>query len=95
MDRTATKSVTCEECIEVLVDYVDGTMDAVTLEAFEAHFADCGPCVDFLKTYRATISVSARMFADEPIPEPVSQRLRSFLREKCHGKKPGSSGTEL
>lgn len=88
MDRTATKSVTCEECIEVLVDYVDGTMDAVTLEAFEAHFADCPPCVDFLKTYKATITVSKKVF-DEPIPDSVSQRLRSFLRQKCQGKKPG------
>ena len=88
MDRTATKSVTCEECIEVLVDYVDGSMDAVTLQAFEAHFADCPPCVDFLKTYKATITVSKKVF-DEPIPDSVSQRLRSFLRQKCQGKKPG------
>lgn len=88
MDRTATKSVTCEECIEVLVDYVDGTMDAVTVTAFEAHFSDCPPCTDFLRTYKATISVSRKAF-DEPIPEAVSQRLRSFLRQNCQGKKPG------
>ncbi len=88
MDRTATKSVTCEECIEVLVDYVDGTMDAITVEAFEAHFADCPPCTDFLKTYKTSISVSRRTL-DEPIPEAVSTRLRSFLRQKCQGKKPG------
>lgn len=89
MDRTATKSVTCEECIEVLVDYVDGTMDAVTIGAFEAHFADCPPCTDFLRTYKTTISVSRKVL-DEPIPEAVSQRLRSFLQQKCQGKKPGT-----
>jgi anti-sigma factor RsiW len=89
MDRTAIKSVTCEECIEVLVDYVDGTMDAVTVGAFEAHFADCPPCTDFLKTYKTTISVSRKVL-DEPIPEAVSLRLRSFLQQKCQGKKPGT-----
>lgn len=88
MDRTATRSVTCEECIDVLVDYVDGTMDAVTTEAFEAHFADCQPCVDFLKTYQATIRVSGRVL-DEPIPEAVRERLHTFLRANCQGKKPG------
>jgi len=90
MDRTATKSVTCEECIEVLVDYVDGSMDAMTVQAFEAHFSDCPPCTDFLKTYKTTITVSKKVF-DDPIPDAVSTRLRSFLREKCQGKMPGES----
>lgn len=90
MDRTATKSVTCEECIEVLVDYVDGSMDAMTVQAFEAHFSDCPPCTDFLRTYKTTITVSKKVL-DEPIPDAVSTRLRSFLREKCQGKKPGES----
>lgn len=87
----AQRPVTCEETIEVLVDYLDGTMDATTLASFEAHFADCPPCLDFLKTYKATIRVSQRcMEGEEEIPEPVSQRIREFLRVKCKGKKPGT-----
>ena len=89
MDRTATKSVTCEECIEVLVDYVDGTMDAQMVVAFERHFSDCPPCLDFLKTYRATITISQKCFTDVVVPEQVSLRLRSFLKQNCEGKKPG------
>lgn len=91
MDRTATKSVTCEECIEVLVDYVDGTMDAVTVAAFERHFADCPPCLDFLRTYKTTIHVSKRHFDDSSVqvPQEVSSRLRNFLESRCKGKKPG------
>ncbi|HVO29704.1 MAG TPA: zf-HC2 domain-containing protein [bacterium] len=85
----ATRSVTCEETIDVLVDYLDGSMDATTLAAFEAHFADCPPCLDFLKTYKATIRVSQACMQEEAIPEPVSQRIREFLRLKCQGKKPG------
>ena len=87
----ATKSVTCEETLDVLVDYVDGAMDGSTLSAFEAHFADCPPCLDFLRTYKTTIRVSQKCLEAEPeIPEEVSNRLRSFLRERCNGKKPGS-----
>ena len=92
MDRTATKSVTCEQCIEVLVDYVDGSMDQATYTAFEKHFADCSPCLDFLRTYKTTITLSARAFTDVEIPEQVSLRLRSFLKERCAGKKPGQGG---
>jgi len=91
MDRTATKSVTCEECIEVLVDYVDGTMDAITVQAFERHFADCPPCLDFLRTYKATIHVSKKHFDDSQVtvPPDVSHRLRNYLETRCKGKKPG------
>ena len=86
----ATKRVTCEETLDVLVDYCDGAMDSTTLVAFEAHFADCPPCLDFLRTYKTTIRVSARSFEGVELPDSVSTRLRSFLRERCHGKKPGS-----
>ena len=86
MDRTAARSVTCEQTIEVLVDYVDGSMDAATLKTFEAHFADCPPCLDFLRTYKATIRVSQQALPDPEIPPEVSSRLRSFLREKCQKK---------
>jgi anti-sigma factor (TIGR02949 family) len=87
----ATRSVTCEETIEVLVDYLDGSMDASTLAAFEAHFADCPPCLDFLKTYKTTIRVSQQCMQEEEIPSAVSDRIRSYLRAKCQGKKPGNT----
>jgi hypothetical protein len=89
----AMKSVTCEETLEVLVDYIDGSMDTTTLQSFEAHFADCPPCLDFLKTYKTTIRAAqtclSRELAEESIPETVSARIKSFLRERCQGKKPG------
>lgn len=85
----ATKSVTCEETIDVLVDYCDGSMDSTTLAAFEAHFADCPPCLDFLRTYKTTIRVSQQVLEVEEIPDSVSSRLRTFLRERCQGKKSG------
>lgn len=90
MDRAATKSVTCEDAIEVLSDYVDGQMDGSTKAAFQAHFADCPPCLDFLATFKTTLVVSKKV-CDEQIPDEVRTRLRSFLKEKCSGKKPGST----
>lgn len=84
MDRAATKNVTCEECIEVLVDYLEGSMDKATHSAFEAHFADCTPCLDFLQTYKATITVTKKVLTvEDEIPENVRLRLREFLRKNC------------
>ena len=88
MDRAATKSVTCENAIDVLSDYIDGHMDGATQAAFQTHFADCPPCLDFLATFKTTIAVSKKV-CDEQIPDEVRTRLRSFLKEKCSGKKPG------
>ncbi len=80
------KNVTCESAVELLAEYVDGSMEASLRAAFEAHIADCPPCVDFLQTYRATIAVS-RKACDVPVPSEVQARLRAFLREKCDGGK--------
>lgn len=90
-EKAPTRSVTCEQAIEVLSDYVDGSMDGDTFTAFEAHFSDCPPCVDFLRTFKATISISAKV-ADAELPDEVRVRLRTFLRTRCQGVKPGSSG---
>jgi anti-sigma factor RsiW len=70
--------VTCREVIDVLDDYVDGTMPPDVAAALERHLADCGPCRAFLATYRKTRELGAAAGRVE-MPEEMQERLRRFL----------------
>jgi len=73
---------TCKESIDLLLDYLDGTMSDEQARHLEEHLAACPPCIDFLKTYRATPSLCRRALQKQ-MPEELSQRLKEFLRQKC------------
>jgi anti-sigma factor RsiW len=77
---------TCQDCIDLLLDYVDGELAGELRARLEAHLTGCQPCEDFLKTYSATTPVCRRVLARE-MPETVSSRLHQFLRDEI-GKDP-------
>ena len=54
------RPMTCKALIEFLDDYVDGSLAPDARAQFEAHLAQCPPCVDYLRTYRDTIALARR-----------------------------------
>jgi len=70
--------VTCREVIDVLDDYVDGTMPPDVAAELERHLADCAPCRAYLATYRKTRELTAAAGRAE-MPEEMQERLRRFL----------------
>ena len=70
--------MTCREAIDVLADYLDGTMPPDLAAELERHLADCAPCRAYLATYRATRALSAAGARVE-MPEEMKTRLRRFL----------------
>ncbi len=73
---------TCKESIDLLLEYLDGDMSDEQARHLEAHLAACPPCIDFLRTYRATPGI-CRWALKKQMPEELSQRLKDFLRQKC------------
>lgn len=72
-------SNTCKECIDLLLDYVEGELPLDIRTRLEAHMGDCEPCDHFLKTYRATPGLCRRALAAQ-MPEDVVKKLNDFLR---------------
>jgi anti-sigma factor (TIGR02949 family) len=71
--------LSCRECIDLLVDYVDGALPAREARDLEEHLAGCPPCVAFLNTYRGTVDAARRLRA-ATLPPELRARLVDFLK---------------
>lgn len=78
---------TCKELVDLLADYLEGQLDPEVARDLDQHLADCPPCLNFLKTYRATARL-IREVACEEIPPQLGERIERFLRERLK-KTPG------
>ncbi len=75
----------CKDSINSLLEFLDGEMSAEEEQHLRAHLEGCPPCVDFVRTYRATSGLCRKALVKHMPPE-VGDRLRSFLRAKLESK---------
>jgi anti-sigma factor RsiW len=76
----------CSECVKLLGDYVDGTLDKEQAEALERHLSLCMPCITFLRTYKATGHLCRHKLAKD-MPSELKAGLASFLASRVPGYK--------
>jgi len=72
----------CKECVDLLVDYLEGGLPAEDEKHLDEHFMACPPCLDFLDQYRASSSLSRRALETE-MPEELADKLSDFLHKSC------------
>ncbi len=51
----------CNEFVEMVTDYLDGSLARDDAHRFEEHLARCGGCVSVLDQFRAVIRASGRL----------------------------------
>jgi len=71
--------LTCKDCIELLRDYLDGELPEAEAKHLEEHLSECPPCVDFLRTYKATPKICKWALAAK-MPEEIGNQLTEFPR---------------
>ena len=74
----------CSDCVELLGEYVDGSLPAEKAQALEAHLSICPPCITFVRTYRATRKLCRSALARE-MPHELMSSLSSFLGKHVPG----------
>ena len=82
--------LTCQEVVNLLAEYLDGTLEPETARALELHLEDCVSCHNFLRTYRAT-GAWIREVTYEEMPDELKERLASFLKTKIRQEKAGGT----
>jgi anti-sigma factor RsiW len=73
---------TCQHCIDVLVDYLEGQLPADEEKELDDHFMGCPPCLDFLDQYRAS-STLCRKALEQEMPAMLTDKLSDFLGKNC------------
>jgi len=70
----------CRELVEVITDYLEGTMPARERARFEAHLAGCDACTAYVEQMRTTIRLTGRL--DE---RDLDADTRTALMHAFHG----------
>ena len=74
----------CKECVDLIGDYVEGTLPPDRAKALEDHLSYCPPCITFLRTYRATRGLCRKALARE-MPAELKMSLQTFLGKHIAG----------
>jgi hypothetical protein len=69
----------CRECVDLLGDYLEGTLPRAQAELLEWHLDGCAPCVAFLNTYRGTVNAAQRL-KRATLPPELRNKLVAFLK---------------
>jgi anti-sigma factor RsiW len=70
--------LTCQELVELVTDYLDGTLPTEELERFEEHLLYCRPCANHVEQMRETIRVAGAVSADDIDPVVADDLLAAF-----------------
>jgi len=69
----------CKEVVELMTEYLEGTLSQRDRARFEEHIAGCDGCTSYLEQLRTTRRVLGRL-ADEPIPEGVKADILAAFK---------------
>ena len=75
----------CVEFVEVVTEYLEGSMSVGERLAMERHLAFCSPCVDYIEQMRATIEVAGTL-SEEDVPEEVIEPIMAAFRAATGGR---------
>jgi anti-sigma factor RsiW len=73
------EEMTCRELVEVITDYLEGTMPASDRGRFEAHLRECPYCATYLEQMRETIATVGEL-REEALDRRVRERMLDAFR---------------
>ncbi len=73
----------CQECVDLLTDYLEGNLEADVKDRLDEHLSGCAPCINFVKTFEKSKDLTSRLREQQVnIPREVQERVKSFLKEE-------------
>lgn len=77
----------CRQCVDFLMDYLDGQLPDDERAVFEQHLAKCPPCVTYLETYRQAVQLGKSAYCGE-VCEMPEELIRAILQSRGQDKPP-------
>jgi anti-sigma factor RsiW len=72
------KKLTCRELVELVTDYLDGSLSRRDRARFDAHIAACGNCTQYVEQFRETIRLTGTLRESDVSPEAEAALLAQF-----------------
>ncbi len=79
--------MTCEELVELVTAYLEGSLPADQREAFDDHLAQCPGCDRYLHQFRQTIEVLGEL-PEESLSSPAREHLLDAFGQWRRGSSP-------
>ena len=77
--RRSRREIVCQQAVELVTDYLEGTLSRADRRRFEAHLAGCPHCTEYLAQMRATIELTGTVTAED-LPGPVQDEFIDLYR---------------
>lgn len=71
-------AMTCRELVELVTEYLDGSLAAADRARFDAHLERCSGCRAYLEQLRATIAMVGRLDEGDVLPPQREALLAAF-----------------
>jgi anti-sigma factor RsiW len=72
------KKLTCRELVELVTDYLDGSLSRRDRARFEAHIAACTNCTQYVEQFRETIRLTGTLRESDVSPDAEAALLEQF-----------------
>ncbi len=80
MNEETRREMACQELVEVITDFLEGTLPEVDRTRFEAHLASCPSCQEYVEQMRALVRLSGKVSTRSLEPATVDSLLSAFRR---------------
>ncbi len=74
------RDLVCQQAVELVTDYLEGTLSRLARRRFEAHLAGCPHCTEYLAQMRETISLSGQLTPEDLTPQMRDEFVDLFRR---------------
>ena len=71
-------ALTCRELVELVTDYLEGSLPPAERARFESHLAGCAGCHRYLDQMRQTIHLMGRLTEESLEPQVKTDLLQIF-----------------
>jgi anti-sigma factor RsiW len=74
----------CREVVELITEYLDGSLSRADRRRFEGHLRNCPNCTNYLQQMRATIAATGTLREEDLDPEVLEEftdLFRDWQRE--------------
>jgi anti-sigma factor RsiW len=72
-------ALTCQELVELVTDYLEGSLAAAERARFEQHLALCQGCTNYLAQMRQTIAVAGKL-TEATLPAGAREEMLALFR---------------